>query len=282
MQQIAETSDRVMLHAAMKHLIVTGNVLIFVGKKALKVYPLDRYVINRDGDGNVIELITKESIHRSLLPKEFQSPLEGEKDVNAPGEDGPKFGTTGASHTEDADIYTCVKLKDGQWRWHQEVDGKILPNSQSSAPKNLPQWLALRWNIVDGEPYGRGRCEEFIGDLKSLEGLMQSLVEGSASAAKIVFTVAPSSTLKPQSLARAQNGSIIQGRPDDVGVIQVGKTADFKTVLDMIQELSKRLSDAFLILNPRQSERTTATEVQMIQQELNEQLGGIFGNYRTT
>ena len=54
MQQIAETSDRIMLHAAMKHLIVTGNVLIFVGKKALKVYPLDRYVVNRDGDGNVI------------------------------------------------------------------------------------------------------------------------------------------------------------------------------------------------------------------------------------
>jgi hypothetical protein len=38
------------------------------------------------------------------------------------------------------------------------------------------------------------------------------------------------------------------------------------------------LSDAFLILNPRQSERTTATEIGAIQQELNEQLGGIYGN----
>ena len=281
MQQIAETSDRVLLHAAMKHLIVTGNVLIFVGKKNLKVYPLDRYVVSRDGDGNVIEIITKESIHRSLLPKEFQKPLEGEKDINAPGEDGPKFGTIGASHVEDAEIFTWIKLKDGQWRWHQEVDGKILPNSNSSSPKNLPQWLALRWNVVDGEAFGRGRVEEFLGDLKSLEGLMQSLVEGSAAAAKVVFTVSPASSTKPQSLSRAQNGSIISGRPDDVGVIQVGKTADFKTVLDMIQELSRRLSDAFLILNPRQSERTTATEIQLLQQELNEQLGGIFGNLTT-
>ena len=283
MQQIAETSDRVILHTAMKHLIVTGNVLIFAGKKALKIYPLDRYVVDRDGDGNVIEILTKESIHRSLLPKEFQKLPNPENDINAPGEDGPKFGTTGARNSDDADVYTFVKFKDGQWKWHQEVDGKILPGSQSSAPKKLTPWIPLRWNVVTGtgEDYGRGRVEEFLGDLKSLEGLMQSLVEGSAAAAKVVFTVSPASTLKPSSLARSQNGAIIQGRPDDVGVIQVGKTADFKTVQEMIRDLTTRLSDAFLILNPRQSERTTATEIQAVQQELNEQLGGIFGNLTT-
>ena len=73
MQQMAESSDRVQLTAAMKHLIVTGNVLIFAGKKTLKVYPLDRYVIERDGDGNVIEIITRELVDRSLLPAEFQN-----------------------------------------------------------------------------------------------------------------------------------------------------------------------------------------------------------------
>ena len=94
MQQIAETTDRVMLTVAMKHLVVTGNTLLFAGKKALKVYPLDRYVIERDGDGTVTEIITKEIVDRSLLPKEFQNSggLGGLKDSNAPGEDGPKFG----------------------------------------------------------------------------------------------------------------------------------------------------------------------------------------------
>ena len=72
MQQIAETTDRVMLTVAMKHLVVTGNCLVFAGKKALKVFPLDRYVIERDGDGTVTEMITKEIVDRSLLPKEFQ------------------------------------------------------------------------------------------------------------------------------------------------------------------------------------------------------------------
>jgi hypothetical protein len=110
---------------------------------------------------------------------------------------------------------------------------------------------------------------------------MQALVEGSAAAAKVVFLVSPSATTKPQSLARAGNGAIIQGRPDDVGVVQVGKTADFRTVSEMINSLTQRLSDAFLILNVRQSERTTAEEIRATQQELNEQLGGIFGNLTT-
>ena len=105
---------------------------------------------------------------------------------------------------------------------------------------------------------------------------MQALVEGSAAAAKVIFTVSPSSITKPQSLAQAGNGAIIQGRPDDVGVVQVGKTADFQTAFQLVNVLEKRLSEAFLILNVRQSERTTAEEVRMTQMELEQQLGGLF------
>ena len=134
----------------------------------------------------------------------------------------------------------------------------------------------LRFNHVDGEVYGRGRVEEFIGDLKSLEALSQAIIEGSAAAAKVVFTVSPSSTTKPATLAKAGNGAIIQGRPDDIGVVQVGKTADFQTAYQMIGSLTQRLNEAFLVLNVRDSERTTAEEVRMTQLELEQQLGGLF------
>jgi vacuolar-type H+-ATPase subunit E/Vma4 len=284
MQQIAETTDRVQLTAAMKHLIVTGNALLYAGKKSLKLYPLDRYVVNRDGDGTVIEIITKEIIDRSLLPKEFQSIQPGMQgpDSNAVGEDGPKFGVaTGNknSNVNNAVVYTHVTLENGSHKWYQECDGKRLKGQgYGSAPLKHSPWMTLRFNVVDGESYGRGRVEEFFGDLQSLESLMQAMVEGSSAAAKVVFLVSPSATTKPQSLAKANNGAIIQGRPDDVGVVQVGKTADFRTVMEMIQNLTQRLSDAFLVLSVRQSERTTAMEVQATQQELNEQLGGIFGS----
>ena len=79
---------------------------------------------------------------------------------------------------------------------------------------------------------------------------MQAIVEGSAAAAKVVL-LSPSSVTKPASLANAGNGAIIQGRPDDIGVVQVGKTADFNTAYQMINMLEKRLAEAFLVLNVR-------------------------------
>jgi len=182
------------------------------------------------------------------------------------------------SNNDDVEVYTYVRLdeKSGRWIWHQEALDKIIPNSRSTAPKKASPWLVLRFNTVDGEDYGRGRVEEFLGDLKSLEGLSQALVEGSSAAAKVVFLVSPSSTTKPATLAKAGNGAIVQGRPEDVAVIQVGKTADFSTAAQMAQTLDKRISDAFLVLNVRQSERTTAEEVRLTQLELEQQLGGLF------
>ena len=100
----------------MKHLIVTGNALLYAGKKSLKLYPLDRYVISRDGDNNVMEIVTKEIVDRSLLPKEFQS-KDAKNEVNSPGEDGPKMGVTSAANKgqwDDAVVYTHVRRVDGQ------------------------------------------------------------------------------------------------------------------------------------------------------------------------
>ena len=266
MESIAASTDRVQIFAALKHLVVTGNALVYMAKEGMKVYPLNRYVVERDGNGNVVEIVTKERVSKKLLG------LPEIEEENSPNDDS-KGDYKG---TKDVDVYTCVKLSDNGWRWHQEANDMILPDSVGKAPKDKTPWLPLRFVTVDGEDYGRSRVEEFLGDLKSLEALMQAVVEGSAAAAKVVFTVSPSATTKPAALANAGNGAIIQGRPDEIGVVQVGKTADFQTAYQMINMLEKRLSEAFLILNPRQSERTTAEEVRMTQMELERQLGGLF------
>jgi hypothetical protein len=277
MQSIAESQDRVILHQAMKHLIVTGNALVFMGSKGIKLYPLDRYVVVRDGEGQPIEVITVEAVDRQFLPTELQT--SDKKNVNAVDDTSGTAAVADISVGEgEAVVYTWAKLINNQWVWKQEVDGEIVPNSLSKAPKEITPWLPLRFNVVDGEDYGRGRIEEYLGDLRSLEGLMQAMVEGSAAAAKVVFLVSPSATVKPSLLAKAGNGAIIQGREGDVVAVQVQKQADFSTAYQMITQLNQRLSEAFLILTVRQSERTTAEEIRATQQELNEQLGGIYGN----
>ena len=264
MDFIAQSNDRVVVHQALKHLIVSGNALIFMGKDGLKHYPLNRYAVERDGNGNVIEIITKELVSRKVLG------------IAPPPNEQP-VGEYGAEE-DDAEVYTCVKMDEssGSWRWHQEVDDMILDGSQSTAPKNASPWLVLRFNTVDGEDYGRGRVEEFIGDLRSLEGLSQALVEGASVASKVVFLVSPSATTKPGTLAKAGNGAIIQGRPEDVGVVQVGKTADFATAANLAATIERRILEAFLVMNIRNAERVTAEEVRLTQLELEQSLGGLF------
>ncbi len=261
---IAASDDRVVIHQALQHLVVGGNALIFMGKAGLKLFPLNRYVIERDGNGNVIEIVTRERINKKLiykyLPKEEEMPLV----------------TSDEPEDEECDIYTHCKLDNNRYVWHQEVKGQVIEESRSKAPVDSTPWIPLRFNTVDGEAYGRGRVGQFIGDLKSLEALSQALVEGSAAAAKVVFLVSPSSTTKPKTIADAGNGAIVQGRPDDVGVIQVGKTADFRTAAEQMQTLERRIGEAFLVLQVRQSERTTAEEVRLTQMELEQQLGGLF------
>ena len=176
MDYIAATSDRVVVHQALKHLIVSGNALIFMGKDGLKNFPLNRYVVNRDGNGNILEIVTKELIDRKIVGIE-----KPKHDPNDPNGRGPQ--------NNDVEVYTYVRLENGRWVWHQECEDLILDGSRSTAPKSTSPWLPLRFNTVDGEDYGRGRVEEFLGDLRSLEGLSQALVEGSAAAAKVIFLV---------------------------------------------------------------------------------------------
>ncbi len=267
---IAASDDRVHIHQALQHLVVGGNALIFMGKKNLKLFPLNRYVIDRDGNGNVIEIVTKERVNK----KEVQKYLP--EDLHTSAKDSVVDSTSGMDKNE-CEIYTHVTRDNNRYIWHQEVYDYVIEPSRSKAPVDITPWIPLRFNTVDGECYGRGRVGQFLGDLKSLEALSQAIVEGSAAAAKVVFVVSPSSTTKPQTLANAGNGAIVQGRPDDIGVVQVGKTADFQTAYQLMAQLENRLNEAFLILQVRQSERTTAQEVQMTQMELEQQLGGLFG-----
>ena len=265
MDYIAASSDRVVVHQALKHLIVSGNALIFMSKEGLKHYPLQRYVVNRDGNGNVVEIVTKELINRQILG------------IASPDSTEPVNGEYGAKE-DDAEVYTYVRMDEnsGRWLWHQEADDMILEGTRSTAPKGTSPWLVLRFNTVDGEDYGRGRVEEFLGDLRSLDGLSQALVEGASVASKVVFLVSPSATTKPGTLAKAGNGAIIQGRPEDVGVVQVGKTADFSTAAQLASQIERRVLEAFLVMNVRNAERVTAEEVRLTQLELEKSLGGLF------
>ena len=105
----------------MKHLVVSGNALLFMGKDKLKLFPLNRYVISRDGNGSVIEIVTKELINKKLIEDLVPDLKAGQ--MNEYDDDD--------NDSADCDVYTHVKVKNNRVHWHQEVYDKIIPNSVS-------------------------------------------------------------------------------------------------------------------------------------------------------
>jgi hypothetical protein len=276
-QHISETQDRAVLFGAFKHLVTTGNVLAFMpDNESLRIYPLNRYVVDREGGEKAHEILTVEVVKRSELN------LPGPVGVSSRSNNQQSAGVISETPMSDdeVEVFTWVRYdtRDEMWRWHQEALGQKIPNTEGQAKDQVCPWLPLRFNRVDGEDYGRGRIEEYLGDLRSLDSLMQSLVEGAAGSAKLIWMISPSATVTPNTLAACKNNAIITGRRDDVSVVQAQKAADLAVAEAMIQRLTQRLDEAFLVFSPRQSERTTAEEIRATQQELNEQLGGNMSN----
>jgi hypothetical protein len=262
MQEIESMSIRSAVFEAMKHLIVTGNALIYLGDKSIRVFHLDRYVVKRDPSGKVMKIIVKESVSPDNLPEEAKA-----------------FVQKPNSYDNSVDLYTCIHYNGkGKYEAYQEVQGIRLESTYGTYSEEAMPWIALRMNRVDGESYGRGYVEEYLGDLRSLEGLSQAIVEGSAAAAKVLFLVNPNGMTRADVLSKSPNGAIREGIAADVSTLQVQKQADFRVALEAINGITNRLNYAFLLAEStiRNAERVTAEEVRLTTAAVERQLGGIY------
>lgn len=254
---------------ALKHLIVAGNCLMHhLSDGGVRVFKLTDYVVQRDPSGNVLEILIKEVIAPAALPSEIRKVYEQQKGS----------GSEHASPEKSLDLYTWVRLEGGNWRVHQEVNGIKVPESISTYPRDKTPFMPLRWMKIDGEDYGRGHAEEYLGDLVSLEGLSQAIVEGAAAAARILIMVKPGTATLQSAVAKAANGAVITGDSNDVSVLQMEKYADFRVAREMIGEIETRLAFAFLLNTSiqRAGERVTAEEIRYMARELEDTIGGVY------
>ena len=264
MDNMEVSNDRVAVYEALKQLIVSGNCLLRLTEKGLRVFRLENYVLKRDPQGHVLKIIIKESLSPATLPDKIRKAVLENKE-----EDYDK--------DKDLDLYTCIIREPKRYSVMQECNKKIILQSEYKLDQ-LP-YIALRFNRVDGMDYGRSHVEHFYGDLRSLEGLTRAVLEGSSASAKMLFMVSPNGTTRASALASAPNGAIIEGNSNDVSVLQANKFADFRISFEMMNRIETRLNFAFLLNASvqRQAERVTATEVQLVAQELQDALGGIYG-----
>lgn len=263
MNEISQQSYRVGIHEALKQLVVTGNALIYIPKEGgMRVFHLDRYVVKRDPMGHVIKLATKEEVSYETLSDEIkQASL-----------------ASGKAPSATCTLYTALVREDNKWHLFQDINGVRVPETEGTFDIDKAPFIALRFSKIDGEDYGRGYVEEYLGDLQSLEALTQAIVEGSAVAAKTLFLVNPNGTTRAKTLAEAPNGAIVQGNAADVTVLQTQKQNDFRVAQETINVIKERLGQAFLLTSGvvRNAERVTAEEIRMLSQELESALGGLY------
>ena len=269
MQEVETLALRVPMFEALKHLIVTGNCLLYMPDEGgMRVFHLDRYVVKRDPMGNLLYVITKENLNAKTLTEEAREAI-GLPPPEEAGTETPE---------KPYELYTYVCDKGSYWHIHQEIGRVPIPDSYGKYPKDKNPFIPLRFSRVDGESYGRGLVEEYLGDLRSLEALTQAIVEGSAAASKVLFLVRPNGTTRINTLAKSPNGAIVQGDVNDVSTLQLQKSQDFRIALDTITQVRDRLSFAFLLNSSvqRNAERVTAEEVRFMAQELESALGGVY------
>jgi hypothetical protein len=265
LQELNKLQVRPVLNEAVKHVIITGNVALWFMEDNLKLYSLKDYVVMRDKAMNLVEIILRETVDFDALPLYIRGWIIKNK-IQESSEDW-NFDKGNPQYT----IYTGAKLINGTWEMWQEINGVEIEGTRKKV-KRLPI-LVLRWTNT---LYGHGFVEQIMGDLESLESLSQALTEGALTAARTIFLARPNGMVDINELISAQNGDIIEGEPEDVGVLQMQKYADFRVALERALTLEDRLNQMFLVFSPRDAERVTAEEIRRLTEELESLLGGVY------
>lgn len=266
-------SLRPTLFEAIKQLIVAGNALLFLPplEGGVKCYGLRDYVVQRDGVGNVIQLVARDTLAKGTVPQNIRSLL----------------GQTGGDNqnlNQKVTIYTHVYLVRGDtpeastWESYQELNNEVISGSEQTYPYNKSPWIPIRFTKKDGESYGRSFVEDYLGDLISLENLSQAIVNMAMISAKVLYLVSPSSQTNIRALSKAANGAFVRGRQEDIVPMQLNKQMDMQTVFTTAQQIESRLSYAFLLNSAvqRNGERVTAEEIRYVANQLEDTLGGVY------
>lgn len=268
MRELGTLRARGPSYEAIREMLVGGNAALIFDEKGTRHFNLSQYVCRRKYNGDVVEFITEETVDRQELGSEWmKAQLSEEHDPES---------SMGKDTTE---VYTSYKLMpNGSWIYFQEADGIEVPRSRgiigASRAKNF---MVLRWTRIDGEHYGRAYCDDCIGDLRTAEGLSRAITRAAAVGAKIIYIVAPNSTLKPQDLEQADDGEFVVGYRDDVSLLSHdAKAYDLNVARQVLAEVTQRVEYMFLMASAvqRDAERVTAEEFRRMSEELETGLGG--------
>ena len=249
---------------ALQSLIVVGDIAVKLEEDfTIRCIRFDHYVSIRDVVGDLVEFI-----HLEFVPDETPLPTNSQE----------TYGHGIWNRTGFKTIF-CRYVLDESGNWHgrkEDEDGNLIDEGVFEV---FP-YAVLRWNSVVSENYGRSKCEEIYGDLKTLEAYTESLINSMAAASTFFMGVSPTGVTELTDLASAQNGEWVAARQEDLYVLSPAQTMNpqIQQTQNSVEMMRREIGEAFLMNRGsiRNAERVTATEVRMIGQELEQVLGGAF------
>lgn len=262
-KELDTRAQRPKLYQVLRHLVVTGNVLLVLGKKGMRVMGVRYFRVKRDMEGNVVKLCIREQVEFDELDPDVQALL-----ANRYSSD------TKVSHYR----YIC-REPDGYYRMTQWVNEYQLPKKFSGrwSEDNMP-YRVLVWDLADEADYGTGLVEDYVGDLEALSTLSEAVVEGAEQACELRWLVDPAGMTSVDDMTNSSNGDVLPGRPSDLAPSQAANAQGIEVAMRVTDTYERRVSRGFLMGSAviRDAERVTQEEVRLTANELETAYGGVY------
>ena len=255
---------------ALKHLIVTGNVLVYRDSTTARcsAYGVQSFSVRRDGRGNMLDCVLREFTYVEALDTRTQELLRAA--------DRTKYSRP----EQQVEIYTRIHrvMKDAGpvMEVSQEIDTYPI-GEPSSYPEHMCPWFIPTWSLITGEHYGRGMIEDYAGGFASLSDLSEGAALYTIEILRVIHLVGMAGGTDIDDLRAAETGEYVRGDGNTVVAMESGDSAKLLQVENKIASVFGRLAKAFMYGgNTRNAERVTAYEIQMEAQEAENALGGVY------
>lgn len=263
-KKLDSLAQRPKLYAAIRNLIITGNVLVCREKGALRTMGLRYYCVKRTVTGDLHTLVIREKVAFDELDVKVQQVLPAGR----------------YQHDTEVEYFKVVRRQPtGDYLLEQWVDDTHLPRAFDGkfTAKTLP-YNALTWDLADESDYGTGLVEEYVGDLEALSALSESVVDGAILGTEFRWMANPAGMTSVQDVIDSKNGDVLPGTPQDVAPTQGGNPEAIRVAQVVLQGYEQRISRGFLMLTgvTRDAERVTAEEIRQVAQELETAFGGVY------
>jgi hypothetical protein len=262
-KELDARAQRPKLYQACRHLVVTGNVLMVLGKDAMRVMGLRYFCVKRTAEGKVHTLVIREHVRFDELDEEVQNLLSRQYSAET-----------------KVDHYKLIcREPNGSYRMSQWINETRLPGKWNArwTEERLP-YQVLTWDLADEADYGTGLVEDYSGDFEALSVLAEAVVSGGVAATEFRWVANPNGVTSVDDLRDSVNGDVIPGSAKDVGTISPGVAEGVKIADAVEAKYSQRISRGFLLTSAvtRDAERVTAEEIRGTAMELESSFGGVY------